>query len=50
MLDLIEAALDKIDIGYERLDGKQQGKVREEAIENMRNDPDKRVFLVSTFL
>ena len=43
---MIEVALDKAGIGYQRLDGESTPTQREEAIENMRDDPDSRVFLV----
>ncbi|RKO97228.1 P-loop containing nucleoside triphosphate hydrolase protein [Caulochytrium protostelioides] len=47
MLDLLEVALDEVGLGYCRLDGTMNRDDRSAAIEAMRADPEKRVFLVS---
>lgn len=49
MLDLIEVALVNSSIGYQRLDGSHRQEARREAIQQMRDDPENRVFLVKTF-
>lgn len=49
MLDLIGKCLETEHIGFERLDGTCTQKERVSAIENMRNLPEKRVFLVSVY-
>ena len=45
-LDLLEVVLQSKDISFRRLDGKCSLQEREAAVENMRDDPANRVFLV----
>lgn len=45
MLDVLEPRLDKLKIGFVRLDGRSRR--REELVETFQNDPETRVFLIS---
>ena len=47
MLGLLKDELEKLNISYEYLDGKNSNKQREESVNNFQNNNDLRVFLIS---